>query len=148
MQSLKFQRFVRSSTVTLTTYRCFLMSMNPLFPSTNIFHNNHVHTTYHNQIIPSPHGMPAFESIPTISANIFERDSFAKYDTSIDMSGDRLEAYANLVMASSSIQNLQRLVFFCNDGTFQFQPAVNLTATNSLHVQRKLKNISYSAFNE
>ena len=50
--------------------------------------------------------MPAFESIPTISANIFDRDSFPKYDASIDVSGDRVEAYANLVMASGSIQKL------------------------------------------
>ena len=79
--------------------------------------------------------MTAFESIPTISANIFERDSFPKDDTSIDMSGDRMEAYANIVMASGSIQKLQRLISFCNYGTFQFQPSVNLTATTSLHVQ-------------
>ena len=59
-----------------------------------------------------------------------------------------MEAYVKLVMASGSIQKLQRLILFCNDGTFQFQPAVNLTATTSLHVQRKLKKISYSAFNE
>ena len=92
--------------------------------------------------------MPAFESIPTISANIFERDSFPKDDTSIDMPGDRVEACANLVIASVSIQKLHSLISFCNDGTFQFQPAVKLAATTSLHVQRKLKNISYSAFNE
>ena len=64
------------------------------------------------------------------------------------MSGDCVEAYANLVMASGSIKKLQRLISFFNDGTFQFQPAVTLTATTYLHVQRKLKNIRYSALNE
>ena len=83
--------------------------------------------------------MPAFESIPTISTNIFDIDSFPRDDTSIDMSGDSVEAYANLVMAYGSIQKIQRLILFCNDGTFQFQPEVKLTATTSLHVQRKLK---------
>ena len=88
------------------------MTMNPVFLSTNIFQNNHVHITYNNQIIPSPHGIPAFESIPTIYANIFEIDSLPKDDTSIDMSGDSGETYTNLVMASGSIKNLQRLIFF------------------------------------
>ena len=101
------------------------MPMNPVLPSTTIFHNNHIDITYQNQITPSPHGMPAFESIPTIPANIFERYSFPKDDTSIDMSGDRVEAYVNLVMVSGSIKNLQSLISFFNDGTFQFQPAVN-----------------------
>ena len=82
------------------------MPINTVLPSTTIFHNNHIVITHHNKIIPSPHGMPAFESIPTISANIFERYSFPKYDTFIDMSGDLVEAYANLVMESSSIQKL------------------------------------------
>ena len=85
-------------------------------------------------IIPSTHKIPPFKSVPTISANIFDGDSFPKDDTSIDVSGDRVEDYANPVMASGSIQKLQRLISFCNDGTFQFQPAVNLTATTSLHV--------------
>ena len=98
IQSLKFQRFGRSSTVTLTTSRCFLMPMNPVFPSNTIFHNNQFHIIYHNQIITSPHGMPAFQSIPKMSANIFERDIFPKDDTSIDMSGYRVEAYANLLI--------------------------------------------------
>ena len=92
--------------------------------------------------------MPAVESIPNISTNISERDIFPKDDTSIDMSGDRVEAYANPVMVSSSIQKIQRLVSFCNDVTFQFQQAINLTATTSLHVQRRLKKISYYALNE
>ena len=86
------------------------MTMNPVFPSTTIIHNTYVDITHHNQIIPSPHVMPAFESIPKMSANIFERDSFPKDDTSIDVSGDRVEAYANLVMESCSIQKLQRLI--------------------------------------
>ena len=86
------------------------MPMNPVFPSTYIFHNHHVYITYHNQIIPSPHIMPAFESIPTISANTFEKDSFPKDDTSIYMSGDSVGAYANLVIAYGSIQNIQRLI--------------------------------------
>ena len=51
-------------------------------------------------------------------------------------------------MASGSIQKLQMLISFCNDGKFQFQPAVNLAATISLHVQQKLKKISYCALNE
>ena len=83
--------------------------------------------------------MPAFESIQIISANIFERHSFPKYDTSIDMSGDRVEAYEKRLMASGSIQKLQRLISFFNDGTFQSQPVVKLTSTTSLHMQRKLK---------
>ena len=91
--------------------------------------------------------MPTFEIIPTISANIFEGDSFPKDDTSIDMSVDRLEAYANPVISSGYIQNLQSLISIFNYGTFQFHPAVNLTATTYLHVKLKLKNISYSAFN-
>ena len=64
--------------------------------------------------------MPAVESIPNISTNISERDIFPKDDTSIDMSGDRVESYENLVMESGSIQKLQMLISFCNDGTFQF----------------------------
>ena len=110
MQSLKFQRFGRSSAVTLTNYQCFGIPVNTFFPSTNISHKNHVHITYHNKIIPSPHRITTFESIPTNSANIFERDSFPKDDTSIDVSGDHVEAYANLVMESCSIQKLQRLI--------------------------------------
>ena len=49
IQSLKFQQFGRSSAVTLTTSQFFLMLMNPVFPSTTIFHNNHVDIIYHNQ---------------------------------------------------------------------------------------------------
>ena len=59
-----------------------------------------------------------------------------------------MEANTNLVMASGYIKKIQRLGSFFNDGSFQFQPVVKLTATTSLHVQRKLKNISYSALNE
>ena len=54
--------------------------------------------------------MPAFESIPTIYANIFERDCFPKDDTYIEMSGDSVEAYANLVTESGYIKKLQRLI--------------------------------------
>ena len=64
------------------------------------------------------------------------------------MSGDRVESYVNLVVEFGSIQKLQRLILFCNYGTFQFQPEVNLTETTSLHVQQKLKKISYSELNE
>ena len=136
MQYLKFHRFGRSSTVTLTNSRCFLIPVNPVFPSTIIFNNHHVHITYHNQIIPSPHEMPAFESILTIYSNIFGRKISQKMILPLTCQVMVWRLMQNLVMASGSIKWLQRLISFCNDGTFQFHPAVNLTATTSIHVQK------------
>ena len=61
IEQLKFQRNAKSSSVTLTTSRCFLKPMLPTNMDDINFGDEKVPITYHNQIIPSPYNFPAFE---------------------------------------------------------------------------------------
>ena len=69
-------------------------------------------------------------------------------DVSINMMGNCVEAYGTIIMVSGLIQKLQRLILFCNNYTFQFQPAVIVAAMESLNAKRKSKQSSYSTFNK
>ena len=137
-RKLKFQRFRKSSSVTLTTSRCFVK---PTIQNISICNDDHVNITYLNQVIPSPIGLPAFEDF-ALSSDVFDVTKLTVSDNAMDMTGNRVESYALNVLIAGSIMKFQRLICYCNDGTYSFQNKEIMIKLEKLQVKEKLSKIN------
>ena len=108
IQSLKCQRGGHSSETSLATSRLSLKATIPLLFSLIQWPEDCVRSTYLHQKIPSPPGMPMYETVGSINPSVFDGSTFCC--SSMDTSGDRVESWACLAMTASQIYKLQRLL--------------------------------------
>jgi hypothetical protein len=73
-----------------------------------------------NQTIPSPYNFPAFEMENTISKTSFNPTYLAVTD-SIDLSGERVEAYARRVVIANIVAKMRKIIPFSVGRMFTFQ---------------------------
>ena len=104
MQSFKFQRGGKSSDVLLRTTRMFIEPMVPRLVLLFRWPTQKVKLTYLNQKIPSPPGMPRYESINSVEPHVFDGSTVCS--TEMDITGERVDAWASLAMLASQIYKL------------------------------------------
>ena len=136
IQSLKCQRGGRSSETSLMTSRIFVKVTIPNFPSLNRWPEDRVCLTYVDQKIPSPPGMPVYESIASINPLIF--DGTTVCSSQMDTTGGRVESWARLAMTASQIYKLQRLLKSDDRDSFKFQHEDSVHCMRLLKVNSKL----------
>ena len=102
----KFQSGGHSSSVTLVTSHMFIKTMIP--HGLNLFrflsNSNRPSITYMDQSIPSPYGMPEYEDIGIISPAVFKDEKFKTIISSMDISGKRVQKYAELVILTHKLK--------------------------------------------
>lgn len=118
IKCLKFQRGGHSSETSLTTSRLCVRLTIPKLISLFRWPEDKVPLTYYEQIIPSPSGMPTYESIEYITPDIFHGSSICS--TQVDVTGTRVNAWYSLATLASQIYKLQRLVKTKDTERFQF----------------------------
>ena len=106
----KYQSGGRSSTVTLVTSRMFIKSFIPFGLLLFVFPTEKPELTYANQAIPSPYGMPAYESEDKITAKSYTNPSFKKKLQETNVDGKRVKRYAELVQISHMVNRLRRIL--------------------------------------
>ena len=138
IELLKFQRNAKSSSVTLTTSRCFLKPMLPTNMDDINFGDEKVPITYHNQIIPSPYNFPAFELDNRITKESFNPNRL-EVTGSTDLSGARVEAYARVVVIANIVAKMRKIIPFSTGRMFEFQHLDNENAIISFNIPTMLK---------
>ena len=120
----KFQRHAISSNMAEATCRIFLKPTTYEYideiASSWSEHEN-IRITYLDQIIPSPFGMPAYETLPvdwTIADASNER--LFTFEESIDLSGNLVQIYSDVKRTMSVIRRLKRILPYSSDKFFQF----------------------------
>ena len=137
MQSFKFQRGGKSSDVSLRTSLMFIEPMVPRLISQFRWPDQKVKLTYLNQKIPSLPGMPRYESIRSVEPHVFDGSTVCS--TEMDITGERVDAWASLAMLASQIYKLQCLVKTKDNETFEFQHKDNLESMKRLQINSKLR---------
>ena len=97
--------------------------------------------TYCDQVIPSPYGMPAYESLPEHWTVLDIADKkFSTFEKSIGTTGEHVETYFHAKRTMSVTHQLKRIVPYSSSELFQFSiPQHNVTLL-LLSVCEKLKN--------
>ena len=134
---LKFQQGEKSSKYALTTSRLFLDMMIPTLISLITWPKEWVPLTRINQCIPSPPGMPMYESINGITPAVFY--GLMVCSTAMDVSDNRVSSWASLAMLASQIYKVQCLLKSNENEAFQFQYEDNIMNMRGLKVNLKLK---------
>ena len=137
MKSLKFQRGEHSSNVSLVTSRLCLKPMMPNLISLLRWPSEKVPLTYSKQHIPSPPGMPMYESIQRITPSTFDGSIVCL--TMMDITGDRVKAWALLTLLTSQIYKFQRLLKATDNEQFEFQFEQNIQAMRRLRINSKMQ---------
>ena len=140
----KFQQHAKSSNMAEATCRIFLKPttyeyIEDIVTSWLELDENRI--TYLDQSIPSPYGMPRYELLPaewTISDIAEER--FSTFETSIDVTGDRVQSYYDVKRTMSITRRLKRIIPYTSDRFFQFSNPEHNAGLLSLSVCDKLKN--------
>jgi hypothetical protein len=145
----KFQSGGESSSVTLVTSRMFIKPMIPhglsLF---NFPHNNdRPEITYFGQRIPSAFGMPKYEEIENISFQVFQDEKYRITNSTTDLTGERVDSYAKLVLLSHKMKMFRRIIpFWLNGHRFQFQNDNHHDSMVRLRVVQRLAPINTKAY--
>ena len=134
IQSFKFQRGGKSSDVLLRTSRMFIEPMVQRLILLFCWPTQKVKLTYLNRKIPSSPGMPQYESIDSVALHIFNGSIVCP--TEMDITGERVDAWATLAMLASQIYRLQRLVKTKDN---EFQHKDNLESMKCLQINSKLR---------
>ena len=119
IKSLKFQHGGHSSEVSLVTSRLFLEAMIPVLTSVLQWPDEKVPLTYSKQMIPSPPGMPMYETIEDTNPLVFHGSTVCS--SLMDISGDQVEAWAELALLSSQIYKFQQLLKTKDNHWFEYQ---------------------------
>ena len=119
IKSLKFQQGGHSSNVSLVMSQFCLKAMIPTLISLLQWPCEKVPLTYLKQQIPSPPGIPMYENIERITPRTFDGSTICL--TTMDMTGDRVEAWAELALLASQIYKFQRLLKSKDNERFEFQ---------------------------
>ena len=81
--------------------------------------------------------MPNYESITNVSMNVFDGSTVCS--TSMDISGDPVEAWAQLVLLSSQIYKFQQLLKTKDNDRFKFQFDNCILAMKRLRINSKMR---------
>ena len=137
IKCLKFERGGHSSETSLTTSRLCVRLTVPRLISLLRWSEDKVPLTYYEQIIPSPSGMPTYESIDDITPDIFDGSTVCS--TQMDVTGKRVNAWYSLATLASQIYKLQSLVKTKDTERFQFQYDDCVETIKRMNVNSKLR---------
>eukprot|EP00957_Ditylum_brightwellii_P210820 15365439-Ditylum_brightwellii.AAC.1 len=107
VQSLKFQQFFKSATVTLNTSRIFLQPYIPDKMDDIIFTNKMPEPEYIDPNIPSLYGMPAFEDMAGLCAKVLFANKSLEPNMDSDMSGNCVWCYVKKIRESLKLHRFR-----------------------------------------
>ena len=137
IKSLKFQQGGHSSNVSLVTLQLCLKPMIPNLISLLRWPSEKVPLTYSKQHIPLPPGMPVYESIEGITPCTFDGSTVCS--TMMDITGDQVEAWAELALLAWHIYKFQRLLKAKDNERIEFQFEENIQAMQRLRINLKMQ---------
>ena len=96
--------------------------------------------TYLDQIVPSPYGMPPFESLPdNWKFSDLTDERFSTFNNHVNVSGDRVEKYYEIKRVIGYTRRLKRIIPYSSSSFFLYLIPEYTDALSTLCVCEKLK---------
>jgi hypothetical protein len=136
---IKFQSNGKSSNMAEATTRAFIEPTKPLYIDEVPNQLLPVEMTYYKQKIPSPYGMPKYEQYGEFNSQSFDDPALRTFESSIDLTGKRVEAYVTFRRRLSMTRRLKMIVPWGSTGSFLHQIPEHAAAIRRLHLPNRLR---------